>query len=134
MFPSVDGFVRDKQQCGSRMAGVWQTYKPDGNYTLSVRGRDINGNTGSVVSHTASELVSFHAFVIQDITLLAFYLVWSVALFLLGCCLHGLIVRCCPYYRYNLPLLKTRFILISLQTTTKNSLSRAGFKLASSGF
>ena len=60
----------------------------------------------------ASELVSFHAFVIQDIILLAFYLVWSLALFLLGCCWDGLIVVCCPYYRYNLPLLKTRFILI----------------------
>ena len=49
---SLDGFVRDNQQCDSGMAGVWQIYKPGGNYTLSVRGRDTNGNTGSVVSHS----------------------------------------------------------------------------------
>ena len=49
---SLDEFVRDNQQCDSGMAGVWQRYKPDGNYTLSVYGRDINGNTGSVVSHS----------------------------------------------------------------------------------
>ena len=96
---SLDGFVRGNQQCGSGTAGVWQIYKPDGNYTLSVRGRDINGNTGSVVSH------SFRVGKFSCFCLLAFYLVWSLALFLLGCFWDGLSVRCCPYYRYNLPLL-----------------------------
>jgi hypothetical protein len=30
----------------------WQRSRPDGEYTLSVRGRDTNGNTGSPASHS----------------------------------------------------------------------------------
>ena len=49
---SLDGFVRDIQQCGTGTFSAWQRYKPDGDYTLSVRGRDSNGNTGSRTSHS----------------------------------------------------------------------------------
>ena len=49
---SFDDFVRDIQECGYGTTGSWQRYKPDGSYTLSVRGSDANGNTGSPVSHS----------------------------------------------------------------------------------
>ena len=50
----------------------------------------------------ASELVSFHVFVIEGFT---YFLSCLVALFLVNCYRDELIARCCPYYRYNLPLL-----------------------------
>lgn len=49
---SFDGFVRDIKQCGYGNNGRWQSYKPDGQYTFYVRGRDRNGNTGSIGRHS----------------------------------------------------------------------------------
>lgn len=64
---SLDGFVRDKQPCGSGTTGIWQIYKPDGNYTLSVRGRDTSDNTGPAVSHSF-RVGKLSCFVIVDFT------------------------------------------------------------------
>ncbi|XP_028410633.1 uncharacterized protein LOC114533322 [Dendronephthya gigantea] len=47
---SLDGF-ETKEDCGSGTSGSWQQYKPDGNYILSVRGQDFNGNTGTPSEH-----------------------------------------------------------------------------------
>ena len=49
---SLDGFVQNIEQCGSGTRMSWQRSRPDGEYTLSVRGRDTNGNTGSPASHS----------------------------------------------------------------------------------
>ena len=72
--------------------------KPDGNYTPSVRGPAIL----VLLLAIASGLVSFHIFAIEGFTC---FLSCLVALFLVNCYRNWLIVRCCPYYRYNLPLL-----------------------------
>ena len=50
----------------------------------------------------ASELVSFHVFVTEDFIC---FLSCLVALFVVNCYRNRLIVRCCPYYGYNLSLL-----------------------------
>jgi hypothetical protein len=48
---SLDRF-RTLEPCGSGITGSWQRYKLDGDYVLSVRGRDNSGNTGAPARHS----------------------------------------------------------------------------------